>query len=119
MPNWIWRPGFEELITPKVEPWKKLGLPRIGVLVTLMNCAMASRFALSPSEKRLERFMSAVANPGPRNEPIPQVPKCPACPGMAGVGFQNWGPDCASPSEAIARRPPRGTPERESARGEL
>src|SRR5712692_8772312 len=59
---------------------KKLGLPKIGVLVTLMNCARSSTFILSVSAKRFATLRSAVARPGPRKEPMPQVPNCPGVP---------------------------------------
>src|SRR5947207_11284486 len=105
-------------MTPNVEPWKKLGRPRIGVFVTLMNCAMASRLVLSPSTKCFARLRSAVAKPGPRKEPIPQVPKVPAAGTVADAGFQNWRPDCPPPSGTIAPLPDWETPEGQFARGE-
>src|SRR5215470_8688461 len=106
-------------MTPKLEPWKKLGLPKIGVLVTLMNCAMACRLVLSPSTKRLPRLRSAVASPGPRNDPMPHVPKC-LGPGSscAALGFQNCSPFCPPPRFTMAPLPDWETPDGQSARGE-
>src|SRR5215472_9179459 len=111
-------------MVPKVEPWKKLGLPKIGVLVTLMNWAIAWRVARSPSTKRLPRLRSAVASPGPRNDPMPQVPKCLGVPGgscaapIAALGFQNCMPNCPPPRGTMALFPDWETPDGQSARGE-
>src|ERR1051326_7164166 len=129
MPNCTWRPGFAEVMTPKLDvaglvPWKKLGRPSIGVLVTLMNCAMASTLALSPSWMCFERFRSAVASPGPRKEPMPQVPKCPVWPGRAETGFQNCRPRLSlglgfkGSSGTILPLPSCETPAGQSARGD-
>src|SRR5438270_2940975 len=93
MPNCTWRPGLDELITPKVEPWKKLGLPRIGVFVTLMNWAMACRLVLSPWTMFFVRLRSAVDSPGLRKEPTGHVPKVPGAPGTADATFQHCSPN--------------------------
>src|SRR5579859_2187820 len=118
MPNCTWRPGLDELITPKVEPWKKLGRPRIGVFVRLMNWAIACRLVLSPSTMFFVRLRSAVASPGPRKEPTPHVPKVPATPGTADTGFQNCSPNCPPPRLTILWLPSCETPAGQLARGD-
>src|SRR5947209_9515748 len=118
MPNCTWRPGFDALITPNVEPWKKLGRPRIAVLVTLTNCVINCRLVRSPSTNCLAMLRSAVDSPGPRKEPMAQLPKCPAVPGVADAGFQNCSPDCPPPSGTMAPLPDCETPAGQLARGD-
>src|SRR5215469_8120408 len=127
MPNWIWRPGFELVMRPKVPeppgpgtplqagPQLKLGGARIGVLVTLINWAMTASVVFSPRLTCLPRLRSAVANPGPRNAPAAQLPKVPGAAALTEAGFQNWMPvtppmftscplpDCETPPLQLGR----------------
>src|ERR1051325_1452568 len=92
MPNCTWRPGLDEVTRPNVEPWLVLGAPKIGVLVRLMNCVMNWKFVRSEIENAFTMLKSEVANPGPRNEPAPQVPNVPGAAGATAAGFRSCMP---------------------------
>src|SRR5579859_1394129 len=105
---------------PKVAPCVKLGLPRIGVLVTLMNWARNSTLALSVMGKRFAALTSAVVRPGPRNEPIAQFPKVFGNAGATDAGFHHCLPKRGgvTPADTIAPLPSLLTPRTQVARGE-
>src|SRR5215467_15668579 len=92
MPNCTWRPGLDDVITPKVGPVDVLGAPRIGVLVRLMNCVMNWKFVLSEIWNAFTMLRSDVARPGPRNAPAAQVPNVPVVPSVTDNGFRKCGP---------------------------
>src|SRR5262245_31066877 len=105
---------------PKVAPCVKLGLPRIGVLVTLINWARNSTLTRSVTGKRFAALRSAVDRPGPRNEPIAQFPKVFGKAGVTDAGFHHCLPKRGGvpPADTIAPLPSLLTPRTQFARGE-
>ena len=74
-PNSTWRPGFDDVMSPKSGPALVFGAPRIGVFVTFRNCVMNWKLVRSDIANAFMMLRSEVASPGPRNEPAAQVPK--------------------------------------------
>src|SRR5581483_10410882 len=83
-----------------------------------MNWAIPCKRVLSPSTMFLVRLRSAVASPGPRKEPMPQVPNVPGAPGTADATFQNCSPNCPPPRFTMEWFPFWETPAGQFARGE-
>src|SRR5436309_4509088 len=75
-PNWIWRAGAAELITPKVaDPNVVPGFPRFVWLMMLKTSVRNSVRTLSVILKLRISDISIWITPGPRMIPTPAFPK--------------------------------------------